>query len=79
MASINLTELHNTGSELFQDSESFLHEMTNLDHSIYGGYSGYTDNVVAFTVKAFEFSIITYGIDAIVHLVKSFSESNSQY
>ncbi|AFY49417.1 hypothetical protein Nos7524_3630 [Nostoc sp. PCC 7524] len=82
MASINLTELQATGSDLFQDSESFLQEMTSLEDSIYGGYDGgysrSTDNIVAFTVKAFEFGIITFGIDAIVHLSKSFSDYNSQ-
>jgi hypothetical protein len=80
MASINLTELHTTGSELFQDSESFLDEITNLDESIYGGsYSRSTDNILAFSVKAFEFGIITFGIDAIVHLAKSFSDHNSKF
>lgn len=38
MAIINLSELHPAGSEFFQDSESFLHELTNEEaSSIEGG------------------------------------------
>ncbi|HEY9803447.1 MAG TPA: hypothetical protein V6D25_24090 [Leptolyngbyaceae cyanobacterium] len=76
MASINLTELQTTGSELFQDSESFLHELNNIDNSVYGGDDGYsstTNFVLAYGIKGFEFGAITFGIDAIGHLVKSFS------
>jgi hydroxymethylpyrimidine/phosphomethylpyrimidine kinase len=76
MASINLTELHTTGSELFQDSESFLNELNNVDESIHGGGDGYssaTAAVLAYGIKGFEFGAITFGIDAIGHLVKSFS------
>ncbi len=36
MASIKLSELQVTGSELFQDSESFLNDMSDVD-SMYGG------------------------------------------
>jgi hypothetical protein len=41
MANINLTELQIIGSELFQDSESFLNELNDVD-AIAGGsyYSG---------------------------------------
>ncbi|BAT53214.1 hypothetical protein NOS3756_21730 [Nostoc sp. NIES-3756] len=76
MASINLTELQTTGSELFQDSESFLQELNNMDNSVYGGGDGYssaTNFVLAYGIKGFEFGAITFGIDAIGHLVKSFS------
>jgi hypothetical protein len=78
MASINLTELHTIGSALFQDSESFLTELHNIDDSVYGGdsYSSSTNAVIAFGVKGFEFGAITFGIDAIGHLVKSFSDNN---
>ncbi len=79
MASINLTELHTTGSALFQDSESFLDELNNnIDDAVYGGdsYSSATNNVLAFGIKGFEFGAITFGIDAIGHLVKSFSDHN---
>ncbi|MBW4645356.1 MAG: hypothetical protein KME23_20590 [Goleter apudmare HA4340-LM2] len=79
MASINLNKL-NAGSELFQDSESFLNEMSSVDTvSIHGGYyngfSSATDDVLAYGIKGFEFGAITFGIDAIGHLVKSFSSS----
>ena len=78
MASINLTELNTIGSALFQDSESFLTELHNIDDSVYGGdsYSSSTNAVIAFGVKGFEFGAITFGIDAIGHLVKSFSDNN---
>jgi len=40
MASIKLSELQVAGSELFQDSESFLNEMSDVNSiSVYGGYS----------------------------------------
>lgn len=79
MAAINLTELHTNGSALFQDSESFLNELNNnIDESVYGGdsYSSATNNVLAFGIKGFEFGAIAFGIDAIGHLVKSFSNYN---
>ncbi|MBW4645354.1 MAG: hypothetical protein KME23_20580 [Goleter apudmare HA4340-LM2] len=79
MASINLNKL-NAGSELFQDSESFLNEMNNVETvSVNGGYGyGYsdaTDDVLDYGLKGFEFGAITFGVDAIGHLVKSFSSS----
>ncbi len=82
MASINLTELHTTGSALFQDSESFLNELdNNIGDSVYGGdsYSSATNNVLAFGIKGFEFGAITFGVDAIGHLVKSFSHNGMYY
>ncbi|QLE56329.1 hypothetical protein [Nostoc sp. TCL26-01] len=78
MASINLTELPTTGSTLFQDSESFLNELNNIDAiSINGGndYSSSTNAVLAYGIKGLEFGAITFGIDAIGHLVKSFSDA----
>ncbi|MBW4645352.1 MAG: hypothetical protein KME23_20570 [Goleter apudmare HA4340-LM2] len=79
MASINLNKL-NAGSELFQDSESFLNEMNNVETvSVHGGNYGYsdaTDDVLDYGLKGFEFGAISFGIDAIGHLVKSFSDVN---
>ena len=41
MAAIKITELHPAGSELFQDSESFLNELTDDEMgSIEGGWLG---------------------------------------
>ncbi|WP_427157956.1 hypothetical protein ACQFX9_20050 [Aliinostoc sp. HNIBRCY26] len=81
MASINLTNLQVTGAELFQDSESFLNDLSNLDNSVAGagGYSDSTGTVLGIVEKGFEFGVITLGIDGIVHLVKSFSSNNGLY
>jgi hypothetical protein len=45
MASIQLSELHPVGSELFQDSESFLHELGDREvNSVVGGFFEYQYN-----------------------------------
>jgi hypothetical protein len=78
MAFIAVNELHTTGSALFQDSESFLNELNNVEESIHGGGDGYssaTVGVLDYGIKGFEFGAITFGIDAIGHLVKSFSSN----
>jgi hypothetical protein len=77
MAFIAVNELRATGSELFQDAESFLTELNNLDDSVHGGYnySNTTNGVLDLAVKGFEFGVITYGIDAIGHLAKSYSSA----
>ncbi|WP_232317188.1 hypothetical protein [Anabaena sp. CA = ATCC 33047] len=65
---------------MFQDAESFLNELNNLDDSVHGGSSGYsgaTNGVLDLAVKGFEFGVITYGIDAIGHLAKSFSDAST--
>ena len=73
MAFIAVNELQATGTELFQDSESFLNELNNLDNSVHGGnYSNTTNGVLDLAVKGFEFGVITYGIDAIGPVSKSF-------
>ncbi|MGH1395369.1 MAG: hypothetical protein ACRAVC_15255 [Trichormus sp.] len=78
MAFIAVNELRATGAELFQDSESFLNELNNLDDAVYGGgedYSNGTATVLALVEKGFEFGVITYAIDAINHLAKSYSSA----
>jgi hypothetical protein len=77
MAFIAVNELRATGAELFQDSESFLNELNNLDDSVHGGgdYSNTTNGVLGLAAKGFEFGVITYGIDAIGHLAMSFSSA----
>ncbi|WP_066383671.1 hypothetical protein [Anabaena sp. CA = ATCC 33047] len=79
MAFIAVNELRATGSELFQDSESFLNELNNLDDSVHGGYnySKTTNGVLDLAEKGFEFGVITFGIDAIGHLAKSFSDAGN--
>jgi len=79
MASINLSELHIAGSELFQDGESFINELNSVE-SIFGGDDyGFSDNfedVADFGLKGFEFGLLTYGVDAIGHVIKSFSDAD---
>ncbi|MFM6154951.1 MAG: hypothetical protein ACKPE3_18455 [Sphaerospermopsis kisseleviana] len=67
MASIKLSELQVAGSELFQDSESFLNEMSDAN-SIYGG--GYSSNVsdMSTLTKLAEAFVNTYGIGHIAHI-----------
>ncbi|MBH8578383.1 hypothetical protein I8752_36705 [Nostocaceae cyanobacterium CENA369] len=77
MASINLSELHSAGSELFQDSESFLNELGDVDSiSGGGGYSGVSD--MSGLTKLAEAWVVTYGIGHIALVAKSFS-SNGYY
>ncbi|ADI63188.1 hypothetical protein [Trichormus azollae] len=75
MASIKLSQLQATGSELFQDSESFLNEMSDVS-SIYGG--GYDNDVsdISTLEKLAEAFVNVYGIGHIAYLAKSYSYSN---
>jgi hypothetical protein len=81
MAFIAVNELRATGAELFQDSESFLNELNNLDDSVHGGgnYSQGTNGVLDLAAKGFEFGVVTYGIDAIGHMARSFSSASTGY
>jgi hypothetical protein len=73
MASIKLSELTATGSELFQDSESFLNEM-NDSNSVYGGGSSYdVSDFNSSLEKLAEAYVYTYGIGHIGYIVKSYS------
>jgi hypothetical protein len=82
MAFIAVNELRTTGAELFQDSESYLNELNNLD-TVHGGrvaghaFSAGTATILGLVNKGYEFGVYTIGIDAISHLVKSFSESTN--
>ncbi|MBE9198751.1 MULTISPECIES: hypothetical protein [unclassified Nodularia (in: cyanobacteria)] len=75
MANITLSELNNAGAELFQDSESFLNELKDVD-SISGGstdtYSGYVSDISTLT-KLAEAFVTTYAIGHVTYLAKSFS------
>ncbi|MBH8551384.1 hypothetical protein I8751_03115 [Nostocaceae cyanobacterium CENA357] len=73
MATITLSQLHAAGSELFQDSESFLNEMSDVD-SIVGGYDSYVSDMSGLT-KLAEAWVYTYAIGHISYLAKSFSDS----
>ena len=74
MANITLSELNNAGAELFQDSESFLNELKDVD-SISGGSTsgyGYASDMSTLT-KLAEAFVTTYAIGHVTVLAKSFS------
>ena len=78
MANITLSELHAAGSELFNDSESFLNELSDVD-SISGGQIGYAggmtvgvSNPITLT-KLAEAFVTVYAIGHVTVLAKSFS------
>jgi hypothetical protein len=85
MANITLSQLHAAGSELFQDSESFLNELSDVD-SISGGQvtiaatgatvaTGATyaaSNPLTLT-KLAEAFVYVYSIEHVTLLAKSFS------
>ncbi len=76
MASIKLAELQATGSELFQDSESFLNEMSDTN-SIYGGGGDISDLYTL--TKLAEAFVNTYAVGHIAYLAKSYSHSDNSY
>ncbi|KZL49970.1 MULTISPECIES: hypothetical protein [Cyanophyceae] len=81
MANITLSELHAAGSELFNDSESFLNEFSDVD-SISGGAAvagtvatGATyvaSNPLTLT-KLAEAFVVVYAIEHVTIVAKSFS------
>ena len=75
MANIKLSELHAAGSELFNDSESFLNEFSDVD-SISGGQIGYATGGVSNPItltKLAEAFVTVYAIGHVTVLAKSFS------
>ncbi|MEH2106501.1 hypothetical protein [Nostoc sp.] len=85
MASIALSQLNTTGSELFQDSESFLNDLNNVDSiTIYGGGGGDVSDVgegldplLAYGIKGQEFGLLAFGASLTAHIVKSYSDSDA--
>ncbi|MBD2560871.1 MULTISPECIES: hypothetical protein [Nostoc] len=84
MASIALSQLNTTGSELFQDSESFLNDLNNVDSiTIYGGGSEVSnvadglEPLLAYGIKGQEFGLLAFGASLTAHIIKSFSESDT--
>ncbi|MBN3886576.1 MAG: hypothetical protein V7K64_13115 [Nostoc sp.] len=87
MASIALSQLNTTGSELFQDSESFLNDLNNVDSiTIYGGGGGGgdvssvaegLDPLLAYGIKGQEFGLLAFGASLTAHIVKSYSDSDA--
>ncbi|WP_414530406.1 hypothetical protein [Nodularia chucula] len=74
MANITLSQLHAAGSELFNDSESFLNEFSDVD-SISGGQFGGKGAVSDPTtlMKLSEAFVSVYAIGHVTVLAKSFS------
>ncbi|MDB9375017.1 hypothetical protein [Nodularia sphaerocarpa] len=74
MANITLSELNNAGVELFQDSESFLNELKDVD-SISGGSTSHQPYVsdISTLTKLAEAFVTTYAIGHVTYLAKSFS------
>ncbi|GAX34667.1 hypothetical protein [Nodularia sp. NIES-3585] len=72
MANITLSELNNAGVELFQDSESFLNELKDVDSISGGSTSGYVSDISTLT-KLAEAFVFTYSIGHVTYLAKSFS------
>lgn len=73
MANIRLSELHLFGSELFQDSESFLNELSDVD-TVAGGQIYAASNPLTLT-KLAEAFVTVYAIDHVTLLAKSFSKT----
>lgn len=75
MTKITLFELRPAGSELFQDSENFLADLSDMDSISVNGGEGYGyEQLLQYGIKGFEFSILGFGINNVVSLAKSFSE-----
>ncbi|MCG6136214.1 MAG: hypothetical protein MET45_16455 [Nostoc sp. LLA-1] len=77
MSNINVYELTAAGSELFQDSESFLNELKDVDFVAGGDSSGHYGNAsmsdMSFLTKLAEAFVATYAIGHITYLAHSFS------
>jgi len=75
MTKITLFELRPLGSELFQDSENFLTDLSEMDSiSLHGGEGHGYERLLEYGIKGFEFSVLGFGINNVVSLAKSFSE-----
>lgn len=82
MASITLSELQTSGVELFQDSESFLNDMNDVEGisiqgggGFSGGYGGGLTALITYSIKGKEFVLLSYGIQTVLTLTKSFSSA----
>ncbi|MDZ8079755.1 MAG: hypothetical protein RMX35_11740 [Nostoc sp. DcaGUA01] len=75
MANITLSELYVSGSELFDGTESFLNDLSDVD-SISGGseWSGFSD--ISTLTKLAEAYVDTYAIGHIAFIAKSYSDSS---
>jgi hypothetical protein len=78
MASIKLSQLNIVGSELFQDADSYLNELSESSAlAVNGGYdSSDFGSYTEYGVKYLEFFVAGYGIATVKHIAKSFSDSH---
>ncbi|AFZ27363.1 hypothetical protein Cylst_5338 [Cylindrospermum stagnale PCC 7417] len=85
MATIKLSELQIAGSELFQDSESFINELNDVASvSVHGGghdsgFSDYGHFGADFGKKYLEYLVNGYAVSTIKEIAKSYSESDDSY
>ncbi len=82
MANIKLSELQVTGSELFQDSESFINDLNDAASiAVHGGdgSSSSFGDYGAFGVKYLEYLVDGYAINKIAYVAKSFSHNSHGY
>lgn len=77
MATITLSQLYATGSELFHDSESFLYELSDIDSTSKGQYN-LVGGIITFTALAGTF-IGIYGIGHATYVAKSYSKPHTLY
>ncbi|AFY42940.1 hypothetical protein [Nostoc sp. PCC 7107] len=84
MANITLSELNIAGSQLFQDSESFLNDLSDVDLSAahggnnanYADYGYGSDSYISVFNKLIEGFVVVYAIQHIFSIAKSFSKYN---
>jgi len=80
MATITLSELKASGAELFQDSEGFLNDMSDIEEiAVQGGggsgYGGGFTALITYSIKGQEFVLLSFGIQTVLTLAKSFSSA----
>ncbi|ALF54635.1 MULTISPECIES: hypothetical protein [Nostoc] len=74
MANITLSELNAAGSQLFQDSESFLNDLSDVDAIAGGSGYGYGYGYDGFGLnKLIEGFVDVYAIQHVYGIAKSFS------
>ncbi|OCQ92784.1 hypothetical protein BCD64_08555 [Nostoc sp. MBR 210] len=79
MANITLSELNAAGSQLFQDSESFLNDLSDVDAIATQGANGsYISDFYGFN-KLIEGFVDVYALQHIYGVAKSFSKGGGYY
>ncbi|MDB9339244.1 MULTISPECIES: hypothetical protein [Cyanophyceae] len=77
MATITVSQLYATGSELFDDSENFLNELSDVDSSSQGEYN-VVGGIITFTALTGTF-VGTYAIGHATYVAKSYSRPYTLY